>query len=153
MSDARETALAWLVGIVALLVLAFGGTLGGCAVMGAVNNWHRTQSRKNAENRVAITKINIQNEHQQALVVQADNGVVRQQAYQRYLQAVGIRKAQDEIAKTLTPLYVQHEAIEALQAIATSGTNNTVVYVPSGPNGVPLVQNATNPSGLSVGKR
>jgi hypothetical protein len=95
---------------------------------------------------VAITRINIQNERQQAQVVAADNGVVRQQAYQKFLEAVGIRKAQDEISKTLTPLYIQHEAIQAEENIAHSGQNNTVVYVPAGNMGVPLVQNVPTPA-------
>lgn len=50
-----------------------------------------------------------------------------------------------EIAKKLTPLFVQFEMIEALKAIAESGHNNTVVYIPTGANGVPLVSLSDKP--------
>ena len=38
----------------------------------------------------------------------------------------------------LTAQYLQHEAIEAQKAMAGS-PNHTVIYIPSGRNGVPLV--------------
>lgn len=136
----------WIALSLAVVVLLILGGVAGC---GAYKGWQRGQARANAENRVAITRINIQNEQQQARVVTADNAVIAAQAEQKYIEATGIRRAQDEIAKTLTPLYIQHEAIQALDAVATSGRNNTVVYVPSGANGVPLVTNATNPSSLA----
>jgi hypothetical protein len=34
---------------------------------------------------------------------------------------------------------VQFEAIEAQKAIAASGKNNTVIYVPAGTNGTPVI--------------
>ena len=37
----------------------------------------------------------------------------------------------------LSPMYVQHEAIEAQKAMVNS-QNHTVVYIPAGPMGVPL---------------
>lgn len=128
--------LAVLAFIVVVFVLVAAG-VGGC---GLYKSWHRGQIRADAQNRVQITKIEIANQDQQAKVVAAQNGIVRAQAEQRYLEAVGIRRAQDEISRTLTPLYIQHEAIQAEEAIAKSGQNNTVVYVPSGNMGVPLVQ-------------
>jgi hypothetical protein len=44
------------------------------------------------------------------------------------------------IAKTLTPLYVQFEMTQALSEIAKSGRNSSIVYIPSGPGGVPFIQ-------------
>ena len=85
-----------------------------------------------ANNKVQVTEIEIKNQAQQIQVT-------KQQAEIRYQQAVGVREAQDEIAKTLTPLYIQWENVQAFQAIATSGKNNTVVYVPSGQGGVPTI--------------
>jgi len=125
-----KTLVAWALAISLCFVLLFGLTLGGCSVY---RGWHRGQQRANANNQVQLTQIEIRNQ-------KAQDGVVQQRAYQRYLEAVGIRRAQDEISKTLTPLYIQHEAIQAQEAIANSGRNNTAVYIPSGPLGVPLVR-------------
>lgn len=119
----------WVAIIATSLVLLFGLSIGGCSGYKA---WHRGQQRANANNRVALTQIQIRNQ-------KAQDGVIQQQAYQRYIEATGIRKAQDEISKTLTPLYIQHEAIQAQEAEAQK-PNNTIVYVPSGAQGVPLVK-------------
>jgi regulator of protease activity HflC (stomatin/prohibitin superfamily) len=121
---------------VVVFVLTCGVLFGSCAGYKA---FERSQRRADANNNVRVTQINIRKAQQQALIVRAQNAAVRARAEQRFLEAVGIRKAQDEISKTLTPLYVQHEAIQAQERTASSGQNNTVVYVPSGPNGVPLV--------------
>lgn len=98
----------------------------------AIKAFSRYQARSDASNRVRVTAINIRNAHQQ---VQVQN----QLAQVRIAEARGIRGAQDEINKTLTPLYIQHEAIQAQERIATSGRNNTVVYVPAGTNGTPVI--------------
>ncbi|OGJ58266.1 hypothetical protein A3H22_03080 [Candidatus Peribacteria bacterium RIFCSPLOWO2_12_FULL_55_15] len=42
------------------------------------------------------------------------------------------------VQQKLTPLYLQHEAIEAQRAMVGS-TNHTTVYIPVGNMGVPLV--------------
>lgn len=132
------------IAVVGLLCVALVfGSLAGC---GAIKDFHRSQTLKNARNNVQVTKIEIQNQDQQAKVVTAQNGIVAAKAQQRFIESVGIRRAQDEVAKTLTPLYIQHEAIQAEEQIAASGQNNTVVYVPSGPMGVPLVQTPPTPS-------
>lgn len=113
--------IAALVGACALIVLG----IGGC------NNWQRGQALKNAHNRVKITAIEIQNQEQRVKIA-------KQQAQIRYVNSTGIRRAQDEIQKTLTPLYVQWEAIQAQLSMANS-TNHTMIYIPVGANGVPLV--------------
>lgn len=99
----------------------------------------RGQSRADAKNRVKISEIEIRNQAQRV-------EIAKQKAEIRQQDAIGVREAQDEIAKTLTPLYVQFEMVEALKAIATSGSNNSVVYIPVGPNGIPLIDD------VSVGK-
>jgi hypothetical protein len=45
------------------------------------------------------------------------------------------------INERLTMQYIQHEAIEAQKAMVGS-PNHTTIYVPVGPLGVPIVQNA-----------
>lgn len=85
-----------------------------------------------ANNDVTVTEINIKNQAQRVQVAQ-------QQAQIRFEEAKGIKAAQDEISKTLTPLYVQMEQVRALEEIAKDGKNATVVYIPSGAGGVPLV--------------
>lgn len=94
----------------------------------------RNQARADARNKVAISKIEIDNQAQRIQVA-------KQKAEIRLQEAVGIREAQTEIAKTLTPLYVQFEMVDALKQIALSGNNSSVVYIPSGANGIPLVSN------------
>lgn len=93
----------------------------------------RYQARANAKNQVTISNIEIRNQAQRVIVAE-------QQAQIRFENAVGIRKAQDEIARTLTPLYVQFEYVQALQSIAQSGRNNSTVFIPVSPrDGLPLV--------------
>jgi hypothetical protein len=101
----------------------------------------RYQKRANANNDVKVSAIEIRNQAQRVKVAQ-------QQADIRFRTAVGIRRSQDEIAKTLTPLYVAFEMTQALQAIATSGQNNSVIYLPTNPaTGLPVVPvtNAAQP--------
>lgn len=145
MNTAREntvTGLIAAIGVVVICAVVIFGSVAGC---GAYKNWHRGQKRADARNAVAITHIKIQQAQQQAKIVHAQNAAVAAKAQQRYIEAVGIRRAQDEISKTLTPLYIQHEAIQAQERIATSGQNNTAIYIPAGQNGVPLVNNVGEP--------
>ena len=130
--------IVWSVATALAVVIVIAAGFGGCA---AVKSFNRGQARADANNQVAITHIRIQQAKQQAQIVNAEIQATVAEANKRYQEAVGIRRAQDEISKTLTPLYIQHEAIQAEEQIATSGQNNTVVYVPSGAQGVPLVQN------------
>ena len=119
-------------GVVALaLVLAL--IIGGYVV---TKNIGRGQHRADARNQVSISSIEIQNQAQRIQVA-------KQKAEIRLQDAIGVREAQDEIAKTLTPLYVQFEMVDALKAIAASGSNNSVVYIPAGANGIPLVSDVS----------
>lgn len=130
-SVARVTAFT-----VVVLVLLSMLSVGGCA---GLKGFSRAQKRADANNNVKVTTINIRRARQQARIVAAQDATVKAQADQRLIKARGIKAAQDEIQSTLTPLYVQFEAIEAQKAIATSGQNNTVIYVPSGTNGTPTI--------------
>lgn len=149
-----------------------GGTLAAVVVVGLIvgcvflcivgakgcANYERSQARKDAENkvkiakieahnRVAVTGIEIKRQHEYAETVKANTATVEAERHQRVVRAEGIEKAQKIIAKTLTAPYIQWEAIEAQKAIATSGKNNTVIYVPSGTNGTPLIT-----AGAATGK-
>ncbi len=53
------------------------------------------------------------------------------------MQAQGIANAMQIIRGQLNAMYIQHEAIEA-QKLMVNSPNHTVVYIPSGPMGVPL---------------
>ena len=64
--------------------------------------------------------------------------IAQRDAEIRIEEAKGIAAAQKIINETLTPNYLQHEAIQAQRAMANS-PNHTTVYIPVGPNGLPLV--------------
>lgn len=121
--------------IVGLLIVTFliVGAASGC------KSWSRYQKRADANNRVKVSAIEIRNQAQRVKIA-------KQHAEIRYQNSIGIREAQDEIAKTLTPLYVAFEMTEALKAIATSGKNNSVVYLPTNPvTGLPIVPTTNAP--------
>lgn len=54
-------------------------------------------------------------------------------------EAKGIAESQKIINATLTANYLQHEAIQAQLKMASS-PNHTTVYIPSGPNGIPIIR-------------
>ncbi|PYR73016.1 MAG: hypothetical protein DMF86_21630, partial [Acidobacteria bacterium] len=68
----------------------------------------------------------------------------------REVQAQGIANAMEIIRGQLSPMYIQHEAIEA-QKLMVNGPNHTVVYIPVGPMGVPLTGtfSATQPRAVA----
>lgn len=106
----------------------------------------RHQKIADANNRVKTTQIEANNKTQLNRIRIAQQSqlieVAKKDAQIRLENALGIRKAQDEIAATLTPLYVQFEMIEALKDIAHNGKNSSLVYIPSGPGGLPIVAGA-----------
>jgi hypothetical protein len=129
--------LAWSLGsLVGLVVLA--GTWIGLSA--AVQAYKRAEQRANGQNMVQLTHIEIRRAQQQAFVARAQVAAAEADAEKHYQQAIGVRRAQDVITRGLTPQYLQYEAIQAQKAVATSGRNNTLVYLPSGNGGVPLVQ-------------
>jgi leucyl aminopeptidase len=117
------------VGIVAsalVLIVLLLTCMVGCAA--GVKEYGRYQKRADAQNEVRITAIQIQNQAQRVQIA-------HQQAEIRLQEAIGVRKAQDEISGTLTPLYVQHEMIQALKESGAA-----TVYIPTDPaSGLPVV--------------
>jgi hypothetical protein len=97
----------------------------------AVPNYNRSQRLANERNQTTINDIQIA---QTAQLVK----VQQQKAQIQIAQAQGIAQSQKIIANTLTPAYLQYEAIEA-QKNETASPNHTIIYIPSGDNGIPLV--------------
>jgi regulator of protease activity HflC (stomatin/prohibitin superfamily) len=63
--------------------------------------------------------------------------IERKERTKREVQAQGIANAMQIIRGQLSPMYIQHEAIES-QKLMVNSPNHTVVYIPAGPMGVPL---------------
>jgi hypothetical protein len=133
-----------LVGIFLLfIVLGFGWNAYSRYQERQNRNQARQQALYDAHNKTTLNSIRIS--QQQQLVK-----VAKQQADIRYQDAVGVRRAQDEIQSTLSPLYVQFEYIRAMEDIAKTGRNSSVIFIPTGPDGRPVVtqqMNPTNPTG------
>jgi regulator of protease activity HflC (stomatin/prohibitin superfamily) len=68
--------------------------------------------------------------------------IARRDAEIDVVEAKGRSEAQRLLGATLTPMYLQHEAIEA-QAKGAGSPTRTTVYVPIGPSGVPLIDTPT----------
>jgi regulator of protease activity HflC (stomatin/prohibitin superfamily) len=77
--------------------------------------------------------------------------IERKERTKREVQAQGIANAMQIIRGQLSAMYIQHEAIEA-QKMMVNSPNHTVVYIPSGPMGVPVTGafNATEPRAPAV---
>ncbi len=128
-NDRKFWAVIWLLGGGFILVVIL-------ALMFALPAYNRYQARANAKNETITSIKQIQ--------------IAKNLAQARYQTSIGLKRSQDEIRKTLTPLYVQFELTQALQAIATSGSNDTVIYLPTDPKtGLPVVptSNALQSSG------
>ena len=78
--------------------------------------------------------------------------IAKRDAEIRIEEAKGIAEAQRIINATLTPHYLQHEAINAQLKMAGS-PNHTTVYIPSGMNGIPLVKTLSGNQSLPDSKR
>jgi regulator of protease activity HflC (stomatin/prohibitin superfamily) len=74
--------------------------------------------------------------------------IERKERTKREVQAQGIANAMEIIRGQLSPMYIQHEAIEAQKQMVNS-PNHTVVYIPVGSMGVPLTGTfaAASPAG------
>jgi leucyl aminopeptidase len=102
--------------------------------------YSRYQKRADAENSVKVTAIQIKNQEQRVKIA-------KQKAEIRYQEAIGIRRAQDEIAQTLNPYYLTHEYIQALRE-----SNANTVYIPTNPStGLPVVT-TRNAGGNEAGR-
>lgn len=85
---------------------------------------------KAVENKLAAQQL-LEEKETQKQIAQKDAEI-------RIEEAKGIAEAQRIINSTLTPNYLQHEAIQAQLKMANS-PNHTTVYIPSGTNGIPLI--------------
>jgi regulator of protease activity HflC (stomatin/prohibitin superfamily) len=74
---------------------------------------------------------------QELLRKDTEIAIERKEREKREVQAQGIANAMQIIRGQLSPMYIQHEAIEAQKQMVNS-PNHTVVYIPVGPMGVPL---------------
>ena len=79
---------------------------------------------------------------QEAEAMQYKKAKATQEAEIKIIEAQGLAKAQQIINSTLTPYYLQHEAIQAYSKLAGS-PNTTFVILPTSPNsaGMPLILN------------
>jgi hypothetical protein len=111
-----------------IVILLFGAHAG-------LKSYGRYQARQDANNNAKVTAIN-ERKYTALIEIEKEKAEIRRQ------EAIGIRDAQETINSTLTPLYVQHEAIQAQEKMINS-PNHTVIYIPAGSNGVPFVQDVS----------
>lgn len=132
---ARHATITAVIAVVGLI-----GIILGC--MFGFKAYGRYQSRQDVQNYVTNSKVKANNQvrlNEIEIGQQMQRVKIEQQKAQiRFEKAKGIREAQDEIAQTLTPLYVQFEMTQALEDIAKSGKNSSVIYIPTGANGLPI---------------
>lgn len=96
--------------------------------------YNRYQKRQDAVNKVKIAHTEIETAEEEAKVNQAQVKATEAEARKRVAEAIGIKKAQVEINRTLTPLYVQHEYVQAMEKGHVEST-----FIPTGANGIPIV--------------
>lgn len=128
MDENTNTGLKILLGTVCTLVavmLVFGSIIGVAAIG---KGFSRSQRLADERNQIQVNEIQIAQTKQLVQVAQ-------QKAQITVAQANGIAESQRIINGTLTPLYLQHEAIQAQES-----QSNKIIYVPSGDQGIPLVQ-------------
>lgn len=121
----KDTLLVW--GLTSVVVI---GVIIG--IMFGAKSYARYQRVKDARNEIFVNEMKI--EQTQQLVE-----VEKQKAQVKVQEAKGIAEAQRIINATLTDQYLQHEAIQA-QEIMASSPNHTQIYIPVGTNGIPLVK-------------
>lgn len=121
------------IGAVVAIFLLFVVLGPGCA------EYNRYQKRQDAHNKVAVVKVEIQKAEEEAKVNRAQVKATEAEAEKKVAESVGLKRAQVEINKSLTPLYVQHEYVQALENIAHS-PSNTIEFIPVGQNGIPIVK-------------
>lgn len=121
-----------MVGIFLVLAIIFGFIFGTYAVVSFGKNFSRSQKLADERNQVQVNEIQIAQTKQLVQVAQ-------QKAQIKVEEAKGIAESQRIINNTLTPLYLQHEAIQAQES-----QSNKIIYVPSGNQGIPLVNTVPN---------
>ena len=125
-----EKGIKWgVVGVIVIVVFSLASGWYGRA-------FNRYQKVKDAQNEIMVNEMKIKQTEQLVKVEQ-------QKADIRVVEATGISKAQEIINVTLTDRYLQHEAIKAQEQMADS-PNHTTIYIPSGQNGIPIVNTIPN---------
>ena len=112
------------IGLLFIILLLFG-------ISFAAKSYGRYQARQDASNQVVVHRRLIQVEEQKRQI--------------RVIEAHGIAEAQAIINATLTPLYLQHEAIQA-QELWAGSDNKSVIYVPVAGSGIPLIRDTSQDS-------
>lgn len=118
--------------VILFLAACFGAVGPGC------KSYNRWQKREDAKNQVQVTRIEIEKAEEEAKVNKAQIKATEAEAEKRVAESIGIKEAQTEIDKTLTPLYVQHEYVQALEKTAAS-PSHSISFIPVGANGIPIV--------------
>ena len=95
----------------------------------AYNRYQRVQDIKNQE-KVVEREIRVQRQQVE---------VEKEKANIRIAEAEGIAESQRIIDASLTTNYLTYLAIQAQMSLANSD-NDTVIYIPVGENGIPLVR-------------
>ncbi|MGD0968649.1 MAG: hypothetical protein ABR949_10210 [Candidatus Aquilonibacter sp.] len=126
----------WVVLSTAAIVLIIAIFFGLAFATQSYGRWNVLQD---AQNQVQVNDIMIA-QTRQLVEVQ------KQKAQIKVAEAQGIAQAQAIINGTLTPLYLQHEAIEAQLQAAQNSSHTETIYVPSGPQGIPMVFGQTHQS-------
>lgn len=125
--------------LIVYAVLALVAVILVCVLASAgCNEYNRYQKRQDAANEVKVRHTEIEKAEESAKVVRAEIKAQEAEADKRVAEAVGLKKSQLEIDKTLTPLYVQHEYVQAIEDAAHS-PSNTTEFIPVGQNGLPIV--------------
>lgn len=106
----------------------------------ALPAYNRYQTRQDAANEVKVTHTHIEKAEEEAKVNYAQIKATKAEARKRVVEAEGLKLAQDEVQKTLTPLYVQFEYVKAIEQAAKSDSN-TIEFIPVGSDGLPIVGN------------
>ena len=112
-------------GLIAFLLLIF-------VIWGSFAAFSRHQRVANAHNKQKV--ITMQVEQTRRLVE-----VEQQKAAVRVAEAQGIAESQRIIDSSLTDDYLTYLAIQAQMNLSNS-PNNTIIYIPVGDNGIPLVR-------------
>jgi hypothetical protein len=106
-------------------IIVIGGLMFGLPAYG------RYQKVQEAHNEIQVNDMKIGQTRQ---LVEVE----KQKAQIKVAEANGLAESQRIINATLTPAYLQHEAIQAQEHMADS-PNHTTIYIPTGQNGIPLV--------------
>lgn len=101
-------------------------------LMFGLPNYTRYQRLADETNLVQVNDIAIQ-QTKQLVEVEKQKAAIRVQ------EAIGISNSQKIINGTLTPQYLQHEAIQAQMEAAKNSSHTETIYIPSGTQGIPSV--------------